>query len=172
MVVNNYDRSWQIHIEDPRATGVGITRRDNFQCNGVLVEVDEEILKEYDERELTHAYTKEQIPHDDIKTLNGKSIEGKIFGYFIDQHLPPSPEYPILQSYVDVILQGCLEIDFEFARQFIHDTKHWQYLVNDRKAPLYPRACTDCNFDEIDQLLKDELPEVIEDRDDTKNHSD
>lgn len=38
---------------------------------------------------------------------------------------PPSPKYPILQSYVDVCLSGCLEHGDDFAREFIETTFLW-----------------------------------------------
>ncbi len=57
------------------------------------------------------------------------------------QHLDPSPETPVLLSYIDVVVQGYLEM---FGQQgveaFFTSTSGWNApIVDDRAAPLYPR---------------------------------
>jgi hypothetical protein len=38
---------------------------------------------------------------------------------------PPTREHPIVQSYIDTILRGCLTISDDFCREFIETTKGW-----------------------------------------------
>lgn len=55
---------------------------------------------------------------------------------------PPHPEKPILLSYLDVVLQGYLDVFGEAgARRFFDTTEGWDApILNDREAPRYPRA--------------------------------
>ena len=90
--------------------------------------------------------------------------------------------YPIMQSYVDIILRGCLSISKEFALNFIDSTHGWwhdqtihppegeipEYLwVDDRSSPFYSRA--DEEWSEqmkhmLDDLLKEIHPEPFQKR--------
>lgn len=85
--------------------------------------------------------------------------------------------HPILQSYVDIILRGCLKISKDFAKSFIETTHGWcgydddmhYYFVNDREVPIYPKADPVFSNEHgnkriIDQLLQEHIPDVMEDR--------
>ncbi|MDM7861709.1 hypothetical protein QTP81_13995 [Alteromonas sp. ASW11-36] len=58
---------------------------------------------------------------------------------------PASAEYPVYQSYIDTCVGGCLShpqsatAGIEQAEQFLRTTFGWQYIVNDRDKPQYPR---------------------------------
>ncbi|NCW61510.1 MAG: gamma-glutamylcyclotransferase, partial [Rhodobacteraceae bacterium] len=55
---------------------------------------------------------------------------------------PPTPDHPILLSYLDVVLQGYLHV-FGAAgvQHFMETTDGWDTVVlNDRTNPIYPRA--------------------------------
>ena len=99
----------------------------------------------------------------------------KIWAYLPDLFVPPDAQYPILQSYVDTILRGCLDIGGEdFAKEFIEGTKGWnpgelsEYAltngpvkescwINDRKEPRYSRGDpvhSQANADKFDDLLQ------------------
>lgn len=49
----------------------------------------------------------------------------RIWVYIQENPIPPTEEFPIVQSYVDTIIQGCLQISKEFASEFILTTKGW-----------------------------------------------
>ncbi|MBD0865649.1 MAG: gamma-glutamylcyclotransferase [Rhodobacteraceae bacterium] len=51
-------------------------------------------------------------------------------------------QYPILMSYLDVIVQGYLhEFGIDGVRHFLDTTTGWDVpILNDRSAPQYPRA--------------------------------
>ncbi len=90
--------------------------------------------------------------------------------------------YPIMQSYVDIILRGCLSIGQEFAESFLASTHGWwhdhsihhpksdppAYLwVDDRHQPHYIRADEKWSREMkhiIDELIRDVLPEPFEKR--------
>lgn len=56
----------------------------------------------------------------------------------------PHPDKPILMSYLDVVLQGYLDMFGEAgARRFFDTTENWDApILNDRATPRYPRAQT------------------------------
>ncbi|KAJ3156152.1 hypothetical protein HDU86_004120 [Geranomyces michiganensis] len=55
-------------------------------------------------------------------------------------HHTPTPTIPIPQSYVDVVLEGCLEYGPAFAADFVLHTKGWEGVwVNDRHADISVR---------------------------------
>jgi hypothetical protein len=73
----------------------------------------------------------------------------------------PAPTFPMVQSYVDICVDGCLEIEASyrtadgFAQDFIKTTTGWnKYWVNDRLYPRRPFIYAP-NSSAIDQALKD-----------------
>jgi hypothetical protein len=77
----------------------------------------------------------------------------------------PSRSYPIIQSYVDICLSGCLAVDaslqsgdFEFSRQFLRATSGWsKHWVNDRRRPRVSYRHSP-HTSKIDELISNELP--------------
>jgi len=132
-------------------TYLGAVSTSGAVINGVIYQVSEQELEATDARE-TAGYVRVEIPRLEITMLDGrtKAPEGKIWIYLnkfegknpLNANLP-TPEFPIVQSYVDICIHGCLEIENAyptaagFARRFIETTSEWSmYWVNDR---LYPR---------------------------------
>lgn len=76
----------------------------------------------------------------------------------------PSPRHPIVQSYVDIFINGCMQIERQyrlagFAEECIDNTQGWsRHWVNDR---IYPRRpfIHQPNAGAIDALLQRKLPE-------------
>ena len=76
----------------------------------------------------------------------------------------PSVEFPILQSYVDVCVSGCLEHGEEFAREFIRTTFLWSpYWLNERELARRPWL-HQRQYVKIDALLREEVPEYFKHR--------
>ena len=79
----------------------------------------------------------------------------------------PDPEHPIVQSYVDIFITGCLQMqarvtekDFGFVEQCVLTTDGWsKHWVNDR---IYPRRPFhyEPNAFKIDGYLNRLLPEI------------
>lgn len=75
--------------------------------------------------------------------------------------LPPSVHYPILQTYVDVCVSGCLEHGEEFAREFIQSTFKWSpYWLNEREMARRPWLYQE-QYMRIDKLLAELVPEYF-----------
>ncbi|MDJ0653549.1 MAG: hypothetical protein QNJ40_05335 [Xanthomonadales bacterium] len=83
-----------------------------------------------------------------------------------DSTFPPDARWPIVQSYVDIFMNGCLELnertanpDFDLVEACITTTRGWsKHWVNDR---LYPRRAFiyEPNASKIDGYLNRLLPE-------------
>jgi hypothetical protein len=60
------------------------------------------------------------------------------------KHVAPSPDHPVLLSYIDVVTQGYMrEFGREGAARFFTTTKGWDMpVLDDRAAPIYPRHQT------------------------------
>jgi len=58
-------------------------------------------------------------------TLNANDL--RTWVYVQQNPQPPTDEHPIVQSYVDTILRGCLSISEDFAKEFILTTKGWSH---------------------------------------------
>lgn len=82
-----------------------------------------------------------------------------------DKHGPADGQRPILLSYLDVVVQGYLQVfGDEGGRHFFDTTVGWDGpVLNDRAAPLYPRAqrldARETGF--VDHHLKDLGVEII-----------
>ena len=51
----------------------------------------------------------------------------------------PDAEHPLLQSYIDVVVEGGLEYGEAFAREVIETTEGWSdYWLNDRESARRP----------------------------------
>ena len=48
-----------------------------------------------------------------------------VWVYMQSIDLPPNRSFPITQSYVDIIMRGCLSISHDFARRYLQTTQGW-----------------------------------------------
>jgi hypothetical protein len=122
-------------VADPRAT-----------INGVLYYVAD--FEKTKARET--GYTARLVPPASIEMVDGAGPCGDKDVYIfasnpanISKTKEPTPDLPMVQSYVDICVNGCLEIEAfyrlarGFTQEFIKTTIGWnKYWVNDR---LYPR---------------------------------
>ena len=80
---------------------------------------------------------------------------------------PPTANYPIVQSYVDIFIRGCINIEDKFkikhfAIDCIQSTDQWSnHWVNDRIFPRRP-SFYEPYASRIDALLKENLPEQFD----------
>src|SRR3954452_21876728 len=136
-------------------------------CNGVIYRVSAEELAATDRRE-SAGYQRCRIENDHITMLDGRSRppEGLVWAYVnlippdqIGDNLP-TPKFPMVQSYVDICIHGCLEVEGRyptaagFTQDFIATTDEWsRYWVNDRLYPRRPFIFQPASSD-IDAALK------------------
>jgi hypothetical protein len=165
--VKGLERQWNLPFESEIAgrliIAVGVIANSESTCNGVITPVPESELPKFDKRE--ESYTRIKLDPKDVSAFLPDDVipQGDIWVYLVDDPQKPSNEAQLMQSYIDVILMGCLDISEQFAREFITTTTGWEGLwLNDRKTPGYPRAMKEVpRLQEIDNLLKELVSEAF-----------
>jgi hypothetical protein len=129
--------------------------------NGVLYPVRGDDMTKFDARE--EGYVRVEVPHADIEPVSWQSIPqaGHVWVYIPVRPggepgvgLPqPDAAYPMLESYIDVVIEGGFEYGPEFARELIETTADWsQFWLNDRELARRPWV-HDSKYAIVDKLL-------------------
>ena len=148
-------------------TALGLRRpgpgEDAMTINGVLYPAEGNDLSAFDARE--KGYVRVEVPRQDVESISweGLAFQGNIWVYVPDRPgrepgvdlPPPDVEYPLLQSYIDVVVEGGLEYGPDFAREIIETTKDWsKYWLNDRQLARRPNT----HYAAVDELLSADAP--------------
>jgi hypothetical protein len=149
VVVKGIARGWfdQTDVPSWSPTYLGGVNEEGAECNGVVFPVTSAELDSYARRET--GYRPTRIDPSQVTMLDGGSaLPGGDLWYFANTRKRfASVEHPIVQSYVDVCLNGCLEIEAmypqarqaNFAEHFIRTTGNWgPPWINDRVYPWRP----------------------------------
>lgn len=134
--------------------------------NGVIYPVDETTLPAFDRREAN--YRRILVPRDMIEAVSWQGMpEGGLVWVYVPVDvggdpgidLPiPSSQYPLLQSYIDLVLRGALAYGPDFARELVETTVDWSvYWLNDREDPRRPWVHSS-DYQIIDAMLRDIAP--------------
>lgn len=164
-----YQRQWNFRSTTGfTALGVSKASREGESCdiNGVLFQVPRDEMPNFDRRE--SGYDRVGIPLEMLKfhpEISGRHSQvlfqlndsDRVWIYIPHAcHTMYADEnHPLLQSYVDTVLRGCLDWGGEaMAEQFIQSTGGWgTYFLNDtpnsRRPWLYRKE-----YNTIDALLK------------------
>lgn len=164
--VAGYKRGWYVRGgEGIGTTFLGVTASKKGLVTAVYYPISAEQIEAVDKREFR--YCRSLLKTEDLKSLSDQPIrKGDYWIYTIAaEHIKlPNAMYPIVQSYVDIFVSGCLEIAEKyrldnFAINCIKNTDHWSLSwVNDRIYPRRPLIYQK-NAYVIDRLLKQELPQ-------------
>ena len=157
VVLKNFSRSWSVVYDDLQFCALGVFEKKNSSINVVLFEVED--LEVFDRRE--HGYNRHELDRSRLNAwIPGKEIptDGKIWIYLplTEKFGSASERHFIWQSYVDVILTGCLSVDQKFAEEFMKTTEGWNkaWLKDDRKESAYIRALKIYDAQAVDLLLE------------------
>ena len=191
VLIRNYERIWSARVSLSGFTAMGVCQKEGSSCSGVILEVTDEELEHFDVRE--RGYDRVAVPLEDIDKIEALQLDGyyaagqtqihaiirakeegapekgetiKVWIYVQKEYLGSDESHPIPQSYVDIIMRGCLTISDDFARSFIDTTAGWYNpesinWVDDRRNPIYVRAdpqFSEENSERIDTLLKEQEP--------------
>jgi hypothetical protein len=164
--VNGYRRGWFHQFAEhvgSSCTFLGAVESARAKINGVIYFVQD--FEKTKEREID--YTATAVPADRIEMLDGAGPwdTGKVVYIFVSDDVAiskPTSGCPIVQSYVDTCINGCLEIEaiyrsaHGFVQEFIDTTTGWKtaYWVNDRLYPRRPRIYVPNAF-AIDEALQE-----------------
>ena len=164
--VTGYQRGWFhqfAHNIGSTCTYLGAIEKPGATTNGVIYHVND--FEKTKERET--GYTATAVPADKIEMLDGSGPwdQAKVVYIFISNPADisktgePTAGVPMVQSYVDVCINGCLEVEAQyssahgFAQEFIRTATGWNaYYVNDRIYPRRPFIYVS-NASQIDQEL-------------------
>ena len=168
--VKGIKRGWfeQDHASNTiQPTYLGAVFDEESACNGVIFSVNKEELQRLKEREAS--YNVREIPLEKIEFLDlrgdFKTKDVKIYFFESKTQYQPSPKFPIVQSYVDICVGGCLQIDKNFAipkeksfaKKFFDTTTGWEGTwFNDRLYPWRPFIYAP-NATAIDDAIKEGL---------------
>lgn len=145
--LTGYQREWNIISSSNGICALGLLEQPGQMCNGVLAKIDESEIPAFDQRESVGPegkYIRKEITIDLINTPLALRGSDKVWAYLTRAPQTPSNERPICQSYVDVVLMGCLSYGEEFAIKFLETTIGWHGTwINDRSAPRYTRSLED-----------------------------
>jgi hypothetical protein len=168
--VQGFRRGWFHQFADnvgSTCTYLGAVKAEDTTINGVIYRVaDFESTKQ---RET--GYTATALQADAITMLDGggrleTGADLKVYIFVsnedsISKSMAPTPEFPMVQSYVDLCVNGCLELEAiyrtakGFTQEFICTTTGWnKNWVNDRLYPRRPFIYVP-NASAIDKALKE-----------------
>lgn len=169
--VEHYQRGWfSKGLSDGFSTTyLGVIKSKHAHFNGTIFNLPAaSSFKHYDKRE--KYYCRVLVAPRDIHLLTGKKLpQGQFWIYELKPELlaPPSARYPIVESYVDIFLAGCLEIEEKyhlrnFAAACVNTTSDWSlHWVNDRIYPRRPSIYQPRAFT-IDALLQQQIPQFFQ----------
>lgn len=178
--VSGFRREWSYGQSKRSMTALGARQTGSAAdtLNAVIVTVAAASLPKFDERE--QRYRRVLVPHASVKWLGGGApppklaAEDRVWVYVNEDPAEPTEPLPIMQSYVDVVLEGCLKYGDEFARECVRTTHLWEdkagkatvTWVNDREAPkIYERGFVPAaTVAKIDALLREVVPAELAER--------
>ncbi len=110
------------------------------EIDGLVAHVPGDDWQALDVRE--HAYERVAADHAVAHSLPTPPASVAIYAIAAHKHFAPTTGHPILLSYLDVVIQGYLrEFGEDGAVRFFDTTTGWEApVLNDRAAPVYPRA--------------------------------
>ena len=157
-----YRRVWNYKITDmSTALGIEKTSPDYADTiNGVIFPVVGDDLEALDIRERN--YDRIEVPWEFIQSVGWMRLpsEGTVWMYIPKEESVQQPtlKEPIIQSYIDLAMEGYLSYSDDFGREFIETTHYWpRYWVNDRLMSRRPWEYTPASG-KVDRLLRNHLP--------------
>ncbi|MDW6093686.1 gamma-glutamylcyclotransferase family protein [Vibrio rhizosphaerae] len=152
-VVEGLTRTWG-KVDDSYQASPLVAQPGDGIVNGVLLHVSPKELAQFDQRE--RGYHRIQLTLTNIETELPLTAQDAVWVYVKNEPMLPSHESPILQTYIDTVLTGCLEVSEAFADLFVQHTNGWEHpLENDRHAPKYVNyaGIHPEHWPKIDQIL-------------------
>ena len=165
-------QSWSLPVPGEAVTGLGLAVAEDGHCNGVLLEISDTELQKADQREIPAGYQRHAADWShvaqgqDDRRIESSWRQRPLWVYRSVKSHEATTERPIIQSYLDVVLTGCLEIGVEFAREFVTTTDGWDApWIDDRGSPRYLRPHHDPDRQVAsDALLQELVPEALKNR--------
>ena len=159
ILIKNFERLFGHSGGNYKTTFLTLIEKNGAKVNGGYYAVTLEDIIKTDQRE--KSYCRIKVNSNDLDFYGRKvKLENTNFWVYaanVERLQKPTATHPIVQSYVDIFLNGCFQIQEEFklesfAKDCVETTKEWsEHWVNDRIHPRRPFAIA--NAMKIDQLL-------------------
>jgi hypothetical protein len=169
--VEGYRRGWFSRVKASAlgSTFLGVQSEPKSHLNGVVYQVAPAEVDATDKRE--SLYCRVSVAMSDVRPLERGWAPERDAQLWIYQSLPGTiaaadSRNPIVQSYVDIFLSGCLEQELraglaDFSRECLATTSGWsEHWVNDRVYPRRPFVYQP-RASQIDTLLSQQLPQYF-----------
>ena len=150
------------------ATYLGIVSDQDGRFNAVLYQISPNDIPVMDNRESFYCRLAVEPARYSLLKTETPIPQGQVWIYANkpESVATANERHPIVQSYVDIFVSGCLEQEQRyalenFAKQCLTTTSHWSTAwVNDR---LYPRRpyIYQPKASQIDKLLQQQLPDYF-----------
>ncbi|MBL60561.1 MAG: gamma-glutamylcyclotransferase [Candidatus Pelagibacter sp.] len=160
LIIKNFKREWGQRSEFYKITFLTLSEHAGSQLNAVYYPLSIKEIKKLDQRE--KGYCRVLVKKKNISFYERRSnLTGKNFWVYSaskNNVKYPDNKHPIVQSYVDIFLNGCFQIQDkfkikEYAKTCITTTKGWsKNWINDRLYARRPFKTP--NSYRIDKLLK------------------
>ena len=159
LIINNFQREWGQRSSRYNITFLTISRKLGSTVNAVYYPLNIQSIKKLDRRE--KGYCRYRVKFEELRFYkqNVKPKNKNFWVYLAKKNniIAPDNNHPIVQSYVDIFLNGCFQIQDKFninnfSELCVETTKGWSTSwVNDRIHPRRPFLIP--NFYRIDNLL-------------------
>ncbi len=136
-LLRGWRRVWK-HTDLRPAAFLTVVPHAGSKIDGMIAHVPGDDWRALDQREWAY----DRVPATSLVSHSlGDDIEIAVYAVSQEKHAQPSEQYPILLSYIDVVVQGYLhEFGTSGAERFFATTDGWETpVLNDRAAPRYPR---------------------------------
>ena len=163
-----YVRSWSDR-SGSGFTALGLRRpfegEGPMTINGVIYPVGDDMAA-FDARE--KGYVRVEVPRALIEPVSWQALpaQGTVWVYVPkaagkepgEGLSRPDAKFPLVESYIDIVIEGGLEYGPEFAREIIETTRDWSpYWLNDRTLARRPWVF-DKQYAKVDALLATTAP--------------
>ena len=159
-VLRDHLRNFRALSKTGAFAAAGIEEKKGAETMGMLVEIPEEELSKFDQCE--YLYERREISPNLIRLVQGEMPEGRFYVYFPKNSEAPTESFPLVQSYLDVVLEAFMEFDELLALRWLQTTmdmdRPW---VDDRNMPRYSRYSATADVRAIDDLLERQVPQHL-----------
>ncbi|NOX39316.1 MAG: gamma-glutamylcyclotransferase, partial [Alphaproteobacteria bacterium] len=140
-LVRGWRRSWR-HTNLRAVAYLTVEPAPRSAIQGLIASVPNDDWSALDQRE--HAYDRVALSPSEVDCAQGAEISVQLYKTSPKNDAPPSVRHPVLQSYLDTVVAGYLDVfGAEGASDFFASTTGWDApILDDRHEPIYPRTTT------------------------------
>ncbi|MCC5959689.1 MAG: gamma-glutamylcyclotransferase [Rhodobacteraceae bacterium] len=136
--IRGWRREWRVshHLNH---TFLSVVPDPDARIDGLIARVPGADWAALDLRET--GYLRHPVPDDHLSHESPEPVIAQIYAVSLDTSDLPGPPHQVHLSYLDVVVAGFLaEFGSDGVARFFATTTGWGSVLDDRAAPLYPRA--------------------------------